>query len=103
MTEFSAILVGNGSLLRHAAEVLMSRGHRIVAVVTRNADLRDWARRAGLQVEDQDAPVAADVAGRGPAVLSVAEPVDPEARDAGARAFRARSISTTARCRAWPG
>ncbi|UFS64338.1 LLM class flavin-dependent oxidoreductase [Paracoccus denitrificans] len=60
MTQFSAILVGNESLLRHAAETLLARGHRIAAVVTRNPDLRDWAQGAGLAVEDQDAPMAPD-------------------------------------------
>ncbi len=57
MTQFSAILVGNESLLRHAAQTLMTRGHRIAAIVTRNPELRDWAQGAGLTVEDQDAPV----------------------------------------------
>ncbi|MFO1140201.1 MAG: MupA/Atu3671 family FMN-dependent luciferase-like monooxygenase [Paracoccus sp. (in: a-proteobacteria)] len=57
MTQFSAILVGNESLLRHAAETLIARGHRINAIVTRNPELRDWARGAGLAVEDQDAPI----------------------------------------------
>ena len=33
MTQFSAILVGNESLLRHAAETLRTRGHRIAAIV----------------------------------------------------------------------
>ncbi|MEF9604632.1 formyltransferase family protein, partial [Paracoccus sp. PXZ] len=60
MTQFSAILVGNESLMRHAAETLLARGHRIHAVVTRNPDLRDWAQGAGLAVEDQDAPLPAD-------------------------------------------
>ena len=57
MTQFSAILVGNESLMRHAAETLISRGHRIAAIVTRNPELRDWAQGAGLAVEDQDAPI----------------------------------------------
>lgn len=60
MTQFSAILVGNESLLRHAAETLLSRGHRIVAVVTRNPDLGAWATQAGLTVEDQDAAMPDD-------------------------------------------
>ncbi|MFT4012088.1 MAG: LLM class flavin-dependent oxidoreductase [Paracoccus sp. (in: a-proteobacteria)] len=60
MTQFSAILVGNELLLRHAAETLLSRGHRVVAVVTRNPELQSWARGAGLAVEDQDAPMPAD-------------------------------------------
>lgn len=60
MTRFSAILVGNELLLRHAADTLLSRGHEVVAIVTRNADLQAWARGAGLRVEDQDQPMAAD-------------------------------------------
>ena len=60
MTQFSAILVGNESLLRHAAETLIGRGHRVAAVVTRNPDLRAWAEGAGLRAEDQDAPLPAD-------------------------------------------
>ncbi len=60
MTQFSAILVGNELLLRHAAETLVARGHRVMAVVTRNPDLQSWARGAGLAVEDQDAPMPAD-------------------------------------------
>lgn len=60
MTQFSAILVGNESLMRHAAETLLARGHRIAAIVTRNPDLRDWAMGAGLSVEDQDAATPAN-------------------------------------------
>ncbi|MGA0615777.1 MupA/Atu3671 family FMN-dependent luciferase-like monooxygenase [Paracoccus sp. KR1-242] len=58
MTQFSAILVGNELLMRHAAETLLGRGHRVVAVVTRNPELQAWAQGAGLPVEDQDAPLA---------------------------------------------
>ncbi|SMO68936.1 MupA/Atu3671 family FMN-dependent luciferase-like monooxygenase [Paracoccus laeviglucosivorans] len=60
MTQFSAILVGNELLLRHAAETLLDRGHAVAAVVTRNPELAAWAQGAGLVVEDQDAPISAD-------------------------------------------
>lgn len=60
MTQFSAILVGNELLLRHAAETLLARGHRVVAIVTRNPELQAWAQSAGLPVEDQDAPIPGD-------------------------------------------
>ncbi|MFV0303277.1 MAG: MupA/Atu3671 family FMN-dependent luciferase-like monooxygenase [Paracoccus sp. (in: a-proteobacteria)] len=63
MSSFSAILVGNEALMRHAAQTLLDRGHRIVAVVTRNPDLRQWAEAQGLGVEDQDAPMPADAPG----------------------------------------
>lgn len=62
MTQFSAILVGNELLLRHAADLLLSRGHQVAAIVTRNPELQSWARGAGLVVEDQDAPMPADAA-----------------------------------------
>ncbi|MFB9222922.1 MupA/Atu3671 family FMN-dependent luciferase-like monooxygenase [Paracoccus cavernae] len=60
MTEFSAVVIGNESLMRHAAETLIARGHAILAIVTRNPELRDWAQGQGLRVEDQDAPQPAD-------------------------------------------
>lgn len=60
MTQFSAILVGNELLLRHAAETLLSRGHRIAAIVTRNPELEAWARSVNLAVEDQDAAMPAE-------------------------------------------
>ncbi|MDS9466348.1 LLM class flavin-dependent oxidoreductase [Paracoccus sp. MBLB3053] len=60
MTHFSAILVGNELLLRHAAETLLERGHSISAIVTRNPDLIAWAQSTGLAVEDQDQPMPAE-------------------------------------------
>lgn len=60
MSNFSAIVIGNESLMRHAAETLIARGHPIAAIVTRNPDLRAWALSQGLRVEDQDAPLAPD-------------------------------------------
>ncbi|MTH63235.1 MupA/Atu3671 family FMN-dependent luciferase-like monooxygenase [Paracoccus shanxieyensis] len=60
MTQFSAILVGNELLLRHAADTLIQRGHRVAAVVTRNPELAGWAQGEGLRVEDQDAPIPED-------------------------------------------
>ncbi|HRO13685.1 MAG TPA: LLM class flavin-dependent oxidoreductase [Paracoccus sp. (in: a-proteobacteria)] len=60
MTSFSAIAVGNESLLRHCVQRMLDRGHRIAAVVTRDPDLRAWAESQSLRVEDQDAPLSAD-------------------------------------------
>ena len=51
MTVFSALLIGNESLTRECGQVLLDRGHRIAAVVTRNPDVRTWALGAGLRVE----------------------------------------------------
>ncbi|WP_299839780.1 MupA/Atu3671 family FMN-dependent luciferase-like monooxygenase [uncultured Paracoccus sp.] len=63
MTRFSAILVGNEALMRHATQTLLDRGHSVAAIVTRNPDLRHWAEGEGLRVEDQDAPMPADAPG----------------------------------------
>lgn len=51
MTQFSAYLIGNETLTRQCGEALMARGHRLAAVVTRNADVRQWALERGLRVE----------------------------------------------------
>ena len=51
MTQFTAILVGNDTLTRECARQLLSRGHRIAAFVTRNAELRAWAEGEDLRVE----------------------------------------------------
>lgn len=58
MTTFSAILVGNELLLRHAADLLQGRGHQVRAIITRNPELRAYAKTADIPVEDQDAPAA---------------------------------------------
>jgi natural product biosynthesis luciferase-like monooxygenase protein len=47
----SAILIGNESLTRACGAAWLARGHRLVAVVTRDAGVRDWALGAGLRVE----------------------------------------------------
>ena len=50
MTTFTSALIGNESLLIGCAGELLARGHQIRAVVTRNADVLDWARNQGLAV-----------------------------------------------------
>ena len=51
MSAFSALLIGHESLTRQCGQMLLDRGHRISAVVTRNAEVRKWAQGAGLRVE----------------------------------------------------
>ena len=51
MTTFSALLIGSESLTSQCGQVLLDRGHRIAAVVTRNAEVRKWALAKGLRVE----------------------------------------------------
>ncbi|MDT8857334.1 LLM class flavin-dependent oxidoreductase [Paracoccaceae bacterium Fryx2] len=55
MKPFSSIVIGNESLLIQCSEILLSRGHAIAAVITRNPDVAVWARGRGLRV----APVGA--------------------------------------------
>ena len=50
MTQFSTYLIGNETLTRQCGEMLLARGHRLAAVVTRNADVRQWAESRGLRV-----------------------------------------------------
>ena len=50
MTSFSSVLVGNESLLVECAKILLGRGHRIVTVASRNAEVIAWAETAGLPV-----------------------------------------------------
>ncbi|MBL1083714.1 amino acid adenylation domain-containing protein [Streptomyces actinomycinicus] len=48
MTSLSCVLIGGGGVLARCGEVLMSRGHRITAVVTGDATARTWAVKAGV-------------------------------------------------------
>ncbi len=51
MATFSCVVIGNESLLVQCSEQLLERGNSISAVVTRNPDLRGWAKDRGLRVE----------------------------------------------------
>lgn len=59
----SAILIGNESLTRACGAAWLARGHRLVAVVTREASVRDWALGAGLRVEAPGAGLEQRLAG----------------------------------------
>ncbi|WP_281178071.1 formyltransferase family protein, partial [Aestuariivita boseongensis] len=50
MSVFSAIVIGDESLTISCSDMLMERGHRLTALVTRNPDVADWARAAGVTV-----------------------------------------------------
>ena len=63
MSSFSCVVIGNESLLIQCGEILLGRGHRIEAVVTRNAEVRTWARDRKLRVEAQGADLADRLAG----------------------------------------
>ncbi|MQQ09273.1 LLM class flavin-dependent oxidoreductase [Epibacterium sp. SM1979] len=48
MTPFSAVLIGNESLLIGCADMMVARGHTIRAVVSEQADIVDWAKTNGI-------------------------------------------------------
>ncbi len=48
MSEFSAVLIGDESLLIACGEVLLERGHAVRNVVSRDAAVVDWAKAKGI-------------------------------------------------------
>ena len=72
MTQLSAYLIGNETLTRQCGEAMLARGHRLAAVVTRNADVRQWAEGRGLRVEHYGPDLAARLGGGVDWLLSVA-------------------------------
>lgn len=50
MSKFSTLLIGNESLAIQCGEVLLSKGHQIATVVTRNPAVAGWAAGKGLPV-----------------------------------------------------
>ncbi|TNF22700.1 MAG: LLM class flavin-dependent oxidoreductase [Rhodobacteraceae bacterium] len=63
MTQITAILVGNDTLTLGCARQWLDWGHAIAALVTRNADLADWARAEGLRVDAPGADLGARLEG----------------------------------------
>lgn len=61
---FSAILIGDQSLLVQCAETLLARGNSVSAVVTRNTDVAGWAQGKGLRVEAPGPDLGARLAGQ---------------------------------------
>lgn len=51
MTNFSSLIIGDGSLLIQCAERLLARGNSIACVVTGNPEIEDWAKGRGLPVQ----------------------------------------------------
>lgn len=63
MNRFSALLIGNESLLIDCAMTLRISGHAVVAVVTRSLEVRGWAEGQGLRVEAQSPDLVARLNG----------------------------------------
>lgn len=51
MTGLTAILFGDETLTRHAAEIWVQRGHRLAAIVTAKSSLAAWAEDRGIRIE----------------------------------------------------
>ncbi len=58
MTPFSCVLIGNESLLIGCGDALRARGHEVRAVVSRDPEIRAWAGRNGLPVEERIATLS---------------------------------------------
>ncbi len=59
MPGFSSVLIGNESLVIQCGEMLLEADNPIRAVVTRNAEVQDWAKSRGLPVLAPGADLAA--------------------------------------------
>ncbi len=57
MTSFSAVLIGDESLLIGCADAVLARGHVIGAVVTGNADIQNWAQTHAIPTYTKAAEV----------------------------------------------
>lgn len=55
---FSCVLLGDESLTIACADMIVSGGHRVLAVVTRDADVRDWAQAQGIATYGAPADLA---------------------------------------------
>jgi methionyl-tRNA formyltransferase len=60
-----AVLAGSTSLMISCGEVLLERGHRVLAVVSRETAVTAWAEEAGITVVDAFAHLEAELSGRG--------------------------------------
>ncbi|RYH01250.1 LLM class flavin-dependent oxidoreductase [Salipiger sp. IMCC34102] len=63
MTQFSCILIGNEALAIQCLDMLQSRGHRVTAFVTRDAELARLARERGVRDIAQGPGQAAELGG----------------------------------------
>ncbi|MFA8441783.1 MupA/Atu3671 family FMN-dependent luciferase-like monooxygenase [Yoonia sp.] len=63
MSTFRAVIIGNESLAIQSGEMLRAAGHTLAAIVTRNADVADWAKGVDLPVISSDADLAHELSG----------------------------------------
>ena len=58
MSAFSCIIVGNESLVIQCGEMLREAGHSVKAVVTKNNDVRGWAKGNEIALFDNGPALA---------------------------------------------
>ncbi len=63
MSTFRAVIIGNESLAIQCGDMLRDAGHTLAAVVTRNAQVADWAKATGLPVISSDADLVQELSG----------------------------------------
>ena len=54
MSSFRAVIIGNESLAIQCGDMLREAGHVLAAVVTRNADVANWAQASDIDVISSD-------------------------------------------------
>lgn len=62
MANFKCILIGDGLLLAQCGEILANAGHEILAVVTANPAVRNWASTRAMPVVEHDKDYGARLA-----------------------------------------
>jgi natural product biosynthesis luciferase-like monooxygenase protein len=72
MNPFSCFLIGNESLTQQCGEMLLARGHRISALVTRHPEVASWGAKRGLAVIEQKKGWEAELPAQADWLLSVA-------------------------------
>jgi natural product biosynthesis luciferase-like monooxygenase protein len=72
MNPFSCFLIGNESLTQQCGEMLLARGHRISALVTRHPEVASWGTKRGLAVIEQKKGWEAELPAQADWLLSVA-------------------------------
>ncbi len=59
----TSVIIGNESLATQCADIWLKAGHRLAAIVTRNADIVSWATAHGVPNIDADCPDLAQAIG----------------------------------------
>jgi methionyl-tRNA formyltransferase len=71
-TPFSCIILGDQSLTIACADMIVSAGHRVVAIVSTDADVCGWAASQGIRVLEKPADVTGSTVGPFDWLLSIA-------------------------------